>query len=42
MKELEKTVLSLRKYLNKLEDKGYYNIKSLTRKNIRKYDRLNN
>ena len=42
MEELEKTVLSLRKHLNKLEDKGYYNLKSLTRKDIRKYARLNN
>ena len=42
MKKLENTVLILRKYLNKLEDKGYYNPKSLTRKDIRKYARLNN
>ena len=42
MKKLENTVLNLRKYLNKLEDKGYYNPKSLTRKDIRKYAKLNN
>ena len=42
MKKLENTVLILRKYLNKLEDKGYYNPKSLTRKDIRKYAKLNN
>lgn len=41
MEKLEKTVLNLRKYLNKLEDKGYYNPESLTRKDIRKYRRLN-
>lgn len=42
MTKLENTLLSLRKYLNKLEDKGYYNPKTLTRKDIRKYARLNN
>ena len=42
MKKLENAVLNLRKYLNKLEDKGYYNPESVTRKEIRKYHRLNN
>lgn len=41
MKELEKTVLSLRKYLNKLEDKGYYHPELVTKKDIRTYRRLN-
>lgn len=40
--KLENAVLNLRKYLNKLEDKGYYNPESVTRKEIRKYHRLNN
>ena len=41
MEELEKTVLSLRKHLNKLEDKGYYHQELVTKKDIRTYRRLN-
>ena len=39
--KLENVVLNLRKYLNKLEDKGYYHPELVTKKDIRTYRRLN-
>ena len=39
--KLENAVLNLRKYLNKLEDKGYYHSELVTKKDIRTYRRLN-
>ena len=39
--KLENAVLNLRKYLNKLEDKGYYYPELVTKKDIRTYRRLN-